>query len=53
MKIVQVAARTLPGKEFSLGKHVIDYEVRQSRAGQLSQRVVREGFWMPVLVTVL
>ena len=31
VKIVQVAARTLPGKEFSLGKHVIDYEVRQSR----------------------
>ena len=29
MKIVQVAARTLPGKEFSLGKHVIDYEVRE------------------------
>ena len=26
MKIVQVTARTLPGKEFSLGKHVIDYE---------------------------
>ena len=29
VKIVQVAARTLPGKEFSLGKHVIDYEVRE------------------------
>ena len=26
MKIVQVTARTLRGKEFSLGKHVIDYE---------------------------
>ena len=26
MKIVQVTARTLPGKEFTLGKHVIDYE---------------------------